>query len=301
MPRDVGADVPHVELASDPVVMTAEIRALLARRLPSYDVRTVSLLGAGLQNVAYDVNGELVVRVSIAAADQRGALVAREAEILRRVGTFATLPVPSLVFADEEAGALAYDRLPGTSLLDEPRLTANLGAQVGTFLGSLHAAAAMADVAPRDTFTTSEWLTDAGDQFAQLTSGLNSRERVAIETFLATAPPPSSARETFCHNDFGAEHILVGSSGRLTGVIDWSDAAMTDPAYDWGLVWRDLGPRVFTEALAHYSQPFDDTDIARAVFYARCSLLEDFAYGIRDGRAPYLRAARRNFRHTFAV
>ena len=278
--------------------MTAEVRALLARHLPSYDVRSVTILGAGLENVAYDVNGELVVRVSVALADERGALVAREAEVLRRVGTFATLPVPSLVFVDEETGALAYGRLPGTSLLDGPPRPTDLGARLGSFLGSLHAANGMGDVAPRDIFTMAEWLTDARGQYAQLADELTSREHASIESFLATAPPPSSARETFCHNDFGAEHILV-SGGRLTGVIDWSDAAMTDPAYDWGLVWRDLGPQVFADALARYDQPFDDADIARAVFYARCALIEDLAYGIRDGRARYLAAARNNFAHTF--
>ncbi len=29
----------------------------------------------------------------------------------------------------------------------------------------------------------------------------------------------------------------------VTGIIDWSDAAIVDPAYDFGLLYRDLGPR----------------------------------------------------------
>ena len=28
----------------------------------------------------------------------------------------------------------------------------------------------------------------------------------------------------------------------VTGVLDWGDAAITDPAYDIGLLYRDLGP-----------------------------------------------------------
>jgi aminoglycoside phosphotransferase (APT) family kinase protein len=120
-----------------------------------------------------------------------------------------------------------------------------------------------------------------------------------LESFLAATPPLDGARESFCHNDLGAEHILVDDAGRIAGVIDWTDAATTDPAYDWGLVLRDLGPAVVAEALTQYGLPFDDGDHARAVFYARCALIEDLAYGIRDGRTAYLHAARRNLAHTF--
>lgn len=40
------------------------MRALLARRLLGYELRSVSRLGEGLDNAAYEINGELVVRVS---------------------------------------------------------------------------------------------------------------------------------------------------------------------------------------------------------------------------------------------
>jgi hypothetical protein len=41
-----------------------EIRTLLARRLPGYEVRSVRGLGEGLDNAAHEVNGELIVRTS---------------------------------------------------------------------------------------------------------------------------------------------------------------------------------------------------------------------------------------------
>ncbi len=41
----------------------------------------------------------------------------------------------------------------------------------------------------------------------------------------------------------GIEHVLVEpGTATVTGIIDWSDAAMVDPAYDVGLLYRDLGP-----------------------------------------------------------
>jgi hypothetical protein len=50
---------------------------------------------------------------------------------------------------------------------------------------------------------------------------------------------------------------------------------------DLALIYRDLGPEVFRLTLAHYGGRFDGADRERAVFYARCKLLEDVAYGLR--------------------
>jgi aminoglycoside phosphotransferase (APT) family kinase protein len=68
-----------------------------------------------------------------------------------------------------------------------------------------------------------------------------------------------------------------------TGIIDWSDAALADPAYDFGLLCRDLGAAALDLALNAYQA--DDTTALRRrpVFYARCTLVEDLAYGIQSG------------------
>ena len=44
--------------------MIDRIRASLARHLPGYEVQSVAGMGEGLDNVAYEVNGELIVRES---------------------------------------------------------------------------------------------------------------------------------------------------------------------------------------------------------------------------------------------
>jgi len=36
----------------------------------------------------------------------------------------------------------------------------------------------------------------------------------------------------------------------VTGIIDWSDAAIVDPAHDFGLLHRDLGPAASTSPSA---------------------------------------------------
>ena len=107
----------------------------------------------------------------------------------------------------------------------------------------------------------------------------------------------------FCPNDLGTEHVLVAEGGSaVTGVIDWTDAAIADPARDLALIYRDLGPEVFELTLAHYDGGrFDEADRERAVFYARCKLLEDVAYGLSSpGAFRYAEKGLAHLARTFA-
>jgi aminoglycoside phosphotransferase (APT) family kinase protein len=87
------------------------------------------------------------------------------------------------------------------------------------------------------------------------------------------------------HNDLGIEHVLVDPETlQVTGVIDWADAAIADPARDNALLYRDLGPA----ALEACARGADEAVLGRARFHARCGLLEDLAYGLEENRRPYV-------------
>ena len=74
----------------------------------------------------------------------------------------------------------------------------------------------------------------------------------------------------------------------VTGIIDFSDAALVDPAYDFALILRDLGPGAF-DAAAQTAQKTGDRDFqARALLYARCSVLEDLQYGLATDHPAYV-------------
>jgi aminoglycoside phosphotransferase (APT) family kinase protein len=55
-------------------------------------------------------------------------------------------------------------------------------------------------------------------------------------------------RNSLVHCDFGPEHILV-TDGRITGIIDWTDAEIGDPALD--LCWPLNGaPEALADGVA---------------------------------------------------
>jgi aminoglycoside phosphotransferase (APT) family kinase protein len=274
----------------------AAIRDLLARQLPDFVIDTVGFRGAGLENVAYDVNSEFILRISKEPDPaRRASLVAREAELLAIVAPFSPLPIPApVVIAD---GALLYPTLPGRPLLDLPadfraQHATGIAAALGDFLGALHAipVALVAGCVEVDDDPMAQWLAEAVDSYRAAAGtvlvGMHSR----IQAFLATAPPDGTPAQVFSHNDLGIEHVLVDpDTAAVTGVLDWTDAALVDPAYDFGLLLRDLGPAALGAALADYPADLGGAIGERAEFYARCSVLEDLAWGDEAGREPYVR------------
>jgi aminoglycoside phosphotransferase (APT) family kinase protein len=284
--------------------MIDEVRQALARHLPDGGSGTVVVLGEGVDHVAYDIDGDLIARWSKEPDPaRRAAATRREADLLTAVAEWSTLPVPTPLVTDPDAGVLVYRKLAGVPLLEHPvAAPERLAGPLGTFLSRLHQAPLerVDHLADRDTYPLSAYLADAAGDYDDIVDRLPREDRRLVEDFLDHPPPPEPAALTFCHNDLGSEHLLVDpETGTLTGVIDWADAAITDPAHDLALLYRDLGPVAYDRVLAHYDAPWSDRDSDRAVFLARCALLEDIAYGVRTGAHPYTAAGLDHLTRTF--
>ncbi|WP_436496124.1 phosphotransferase family protein [Actinokineospora sp. HUAS TT18] len=250
-----------------------DVRAVLAAHLPDLLVDTVRHLGEGQDNVAYDVDGALIVRFAKGDTD-----VAAEARLLDTVAEFSPLPIPRPRLVLPELRCLAYDRLPGTALIDLPERPPGVVDELRAFLDALHAIPLdrVKDLVEVDDQDGEGWLEDARECYAAL--DVPGEYRAAIEAFLAQPPPKPDYDVVFSHNDLGVEHVLI-QDGRVSGVIDWTDAALCDPAYDHGLLYRDLGVLP--------GNAYDE----RAIFYARCTVLEDWRYGVESGLRQFVTQA----------
>ena len=277
-----------------------DVRTVVTAHLPRYRVDSVALLGEGQENVAYEVNGELIVRFSKEPDPaRRAAAVDREARLLATVGGISGVPVPAPMFAVPEEGCLAYRKVPGRPLLELPRAawTAHgtaIAATLGDLLAALHAVPVerVADLVDPDDQPLTEWRDEAAALYATVKDEIAAEHHTGIAAFFGAAPPAAGYPLVFSHNDLGIEHVLVDPPAwTVTGVIDWGDAALVDPAYDFGLLYRDLGRSALDAALDRYPAAGDGLR-ERAAFYARCSVFEDLAYGLAAGRAWYLDKSR---------
>lgn len=277
---------------------TGDARMLTVAHIAGYQVDSVVQLGEGLNNVAYEINGELIVRFSKESEPaRRAAGVDHEAHLLAFVTGISPLPVPKPRFTVPEQGCLAYFKLPGVPLLDLPRTqqsahSPSIAATLGGLLAALHAVPIdrVADLVGRDDLPLAAWRREAAETFERVAGAVPDAHRRSVEAFLGLPPPNGGYALAFSHNDLGIEHVLVDPiAWTITGIIDWSDAAIVDPARDFGLLYRDLGPAALDAAIRSYRTDLNDvaTLRERAVFYARCSVLEDWAYGIDTDHYRY--------------
>jgi aminoglycoside phosphotransferase (APT) family kinase protein len=275
------------------------VRRLVAAHLPGYQVDSVVPVGEGSDHLAWEVNGELIVRWTREPDPAaRAAEVDREARLLAAVATISPLPVPEPSFTVREQGFLAYRKLPGLPLLDQPqrRRSAHAGsvaAMLGELLTALHAAPVehLAALAGIDDQPLARWRSEAAETYATVAGEVPVARRRIVEAFLEAPPPAEEWTPAFSHNDLGIEHVLVDpGTWTVTGIIDWSDAAIVDPAVDFGLLYRDLGPAAAHAAMGSYRAGVNDlvTLAERAAFYARCSVFEDLAYGLQTGSDKYV-------------
>ena len=304
------------------------VRQLLAAHLPDLRDSEIRVLGAGLDNISYLAGGDVVIRLPRTDGRDAGMVVRGETEVLIAVGRRSPIAVPRPVARLDTA--LIYRVLPGVPLIGVPddrreHWAAAIGATLGRLLTAVHAIGAeeigaeeigaeeigaeeIGEAVAVDDDPLQDWLDEAAECYAAARRIVPAVHRESIEHFLTAPAPPDPDEICFGHRDLGAEHVLVDPrTGSVTGVIDWSDAGFGDPAVDFGLLLRDLGPAGYRAAVtagraAVAVDPGVDQALdIRAQFYARCRTLEDLRFGLAQGRPEYTANSLRAMSRLFAA
>lgn len=296
MTRTAGEDGARDTPAGPSGAERSRLAALAARHRLWSATDEPTLLARGSENTTFAVGG-YIVRFS---ADV--AAVQREIALLDALASATSVPTPVPVLHEPETGISAYRRLRGTPLIHR---RVRDGARIPPAL--IDALSALREAVPAtllsaDPFPNAQWHAGAVQMFRTVRSHLDHDQVRLVQAFVDEQPPPDRSIAVAQHNDLGAEHILVDDAGEVTGIIDWTDAAETDPARDIGSLYRDLGPAAALRVGEALNRTVTDDELRRIRFHARCKWLEDVLFGLDDphSRAPYLENARITFRHTFA-
>lgn len=240
---------------------------------------TVEVVEDGWDSLVLDVGGEWIVRVP-RREDVRGSLAA-EIQLLPELAP--TLPVPIPLFEHATETAVVYRKLPGAPI-DDPRPA--LGRQAGRFLAALHAfpvdrarelGVPSHDLDWRDRYRrfTREVLDAAGPVLGPEAEAMVA-QYLEDDANFAFAP-------RLVHADLGAAHLLA-EGDELTGVIDWGDARIGDPALDFA--WLLQQP--FAETVLAAYGDHDPGLPERALFYHRLGPWYELHYGLFFDRPEFV-------------
>ena len=236
--------------------------------------------------------------------------VESEAELLRVVASHVRLRVPQVLEVISH-DTMRMERIPGAPLLRKlqpfPPSTRRrmLAAELGDFIGAVAGipAGLVDQLIPTDGLDLEEHQAEAQSLSHGLGEELPATRRPAVARFAGRRPPSPPEHLYVAHNDLGAEHVfVVGEELTISGIIDFSDAAVSDPALDLGLVMRDLGTDAFGHALSAYAASGADMQEVgvRALYYARVRALEDLAFGLERNAVDYRDNALRAIDQLFA-
>lgn len=246
-------------------------------------VCSFALVGEGWDNWAYLVNDEYIFRFprrQIAVG-----LLQTETTVLPLLQPHLPTPVPAPLFIGQPtelypAPFAGYRYLPGTTVdragLSEADLVP-IAEQLGLFLRNLHAVSISEEVrkwAPVDTIRRSDppyRLQQMKERIVALHDILG-RDRcdlvIAAATELSTAAPLQN-ETNWVHGDLYSRHLLT-ENGLLSGVIDWGDVHLGDPALDLSIAFSLFeGPsrQAFFEQYGEVDEHTSNRARFRSLFY----------------------------------
>jgi aminoglycoside phosphotransferase (APT) family kinase protein len=261
--------------------------AVVEELFPQLGAQEVVAIEEGWDSLVLEVDGEWIVRIP--RRDPVREVLEWEARLLPELEPALPVPVPRFEHVAEDFRAVAYRKLEGSSA-DVSR--AGPGAELGRFLAALHS---FPVERARELGAPSH---DRGwhGRYEAFTRGLLGRvgpmlgeARPAAEEMLSAYlddPANFAFEPRLIHADLGPAHVLARGD-ELTGVIDWSDARIGDPALDFA--WALNGTSsVFAEAVLDAYAPDDPLLAERALFFHRLGPWYELHYGVHFDQPAFV-------------
>lgn len=268
----------------------------IRNRCPEFIVESIEPLGEGFRNKAFLVNGEWVFRFP---KDQEGAAdLAKEIQLLPLLAPRLRISIPGIQYVGEQTDGgsfVGYRKVPG-QLIGEHDLPSlprgvrdRLARRLAGFLDALRAfpadAAVRAGVPVRSTRDEAAALREtAGRQaFPKLEEGMRTYLDGRFRQFLEH-PEYHVYIPSLIHGDLSPDHLLLDEeTGELAGVIDFGDAAVSDPDCDYLYLLEDGGEPFVRQIMAHRDVVNPEERIRKVSYFVTfdqvCYLLEGLQSG----------------------
>lgn len=272
----------------------AEVARLAQDTVPGATAADVRPVGEGGDHASWWVGTDHVARCAL---DRGGSeRLRREVALRELIGDRIGVPVPVSVASGEWARGRAFTldtRLGGVSA--ELRAVTAAGeaelARLLVLLAEVPVASAEALGVPPEAPRNMPGLLRRATAAAESVAARGEFASDLLPRLHVPGAESATAPGTLVHNDLKGEHLLVAEDGRISGVLDWTDAVAGDPAEDVAGLAISVGA-VAAVRIAE-AAGFDRGGCARALQLARCdtlTLLSDRLRGIDDSPLPLLRA-----------
>ncbi|MGE0266464.1 MAG: phosphotransferase [Candidatus Obscuribacterales bacterium] len=276
-------------------------RKLVADQFDCLAIETIEHLGSGWDNTAYLINGELVFRFPRRAIAV--PFIERESLTLPALSRHLPLTIPVPIYHGQASSGYpwpfaGYRIIAGTTAcragLDR-QSRVDMAPVLAEFLSCLHMlpvhdypALGLDSIGKLDLERVRERSVGYLKELPEL--GLGKYVRTVEEAYDACLGISPDCCPVLVHGDFYVRHLII-DRGRITGVIDWGDLHLGNPAVDLSIVRSFLPPEAharFREIYGSISESAWKLAGMRAAFYG----LALASYGFATGDAMIANEAR---------
>jgi aminoglycoside phosphotransferase (APT) family kinase protein len=265
---------PSAQWTADFEVTPAAAAQVIGHQFPELRDHDVTLLATGWDNNAFAVGSRWLFRFPRREVALPG--VRREIALLPLLASRLPLPIPDPCFIGQPSPAYPWPffgarLLPGSELADSDLSSGEVlrtAASLGRFLRELHDPGLVPDVRHADLPIDPMGRADPRLRASRARQALDRLARhgswepdaVVLELLdLASAaparPPADGAAElVVSHGDLHIRHVLVSRAGQVSGVIDWGDLSLGDPAVDLSIAYFGFCGHARAELLSAYGR-----------------------------------------------
>ncbi len=291
------ADKESVPIYNKELLTAKSAKAIITNAYPEFRGACVELLDAGWDFQVFEVDGKWLFRFP--KRESGIAKLSTEYKLLPGLGMWVSLLVPQYEYFRESHESSSrpfagYRKLPGIGG-DVSKMVDRQGVahQLGSFLSRLHTypvdKAREAGVPEKRDLVVH--LRDRSREQLRKLDGLNVNPSILWRYLENDIPVSFEGAASLVHNDLWAEHILLDNrSGRVSGIIDWGDTAIGDPAIDFACLYTWYGESWLENVLAHYTGKLDAKVISRSRYLATCLAIHNITLGRAQGQIQWVEA-----------
>src|SRR5579883_2111909 len=290
--------------------------SLIQQNFPEIELRNIRPITRGWDSFVLDVNGELIFRFPM--RDDVMVYLRREMRLLPLLEPALSTPIPHFRYIGRGNAAylhtfVGYTKLDGVALESEEitgEQLARLAPALARFLSELHCfPVELAIQASVEAHTPEQWRERYYERyldlqkrvFPRLNEELRTRSAQLWEGFLEDKTI-FTFQPVLIHCDLNGEHILCDPErGVLTGVIDWGDVTIGDPALDFVGLHRQHGRAFVEQVLSNYQGQDDGTFWRRMDFYLCYEPFAQLIYGAYEENERFIRQGIEGLRALFGV
>jgi aminoglycoside 2''-phosphotransferase len=274
---------------------------IIAACFPALAIERCRPVAEGWDSVAIDVNSEFIFRFPKRRDVEPQYQIERR--LLPALAGVLPLPIPDVAFSWLGGAAypgtfIGHHRIDGVQLTVEhltPEHTAGLAHQLGQFLSALRRfpieQATQLGVPAGDW---SAWHRRYQKQYQQVESHVlplldQSAQAWIVRDWQAFLNDCARFPATLIHHDLNGEHILYDPArGAISGIIDWGDTAIGDPAIDFTGLLASYGEDFVERVLSHYQGAVDASFRRRMRFYLGAMPINTVLFGLETAQEEYV-------------